>query len=48
MLGLLNEPGAIICSGDKDMLTLPGQHYRNGELIVVKSGTPMLLSIGSR
>ena len=36
VLGLLNEPGAIICSGDKDMLTLPGQHYRNDELIVVK------------
>ena len=35
VLGLLNEPGAIICSGDKDMLTLPGQHYRNDELIVV-------------
>jgi len=36
VLGLLNEPGSIICSGDKDMLTLPGQHYRDDELIVVK------------
>lgn len=35
VLGILNEPGRIIVSGDKDMLTLPGQHYRDGELITV-------------
>lgn len=35
VLGILNEPGSIIVSGDKDMLTLPGQHYRDGELITV-------------
>jgi DNA polymerase-1 len=35
VLGILNEPGSIIVSGDKDMLTLPGQHLRDGELVEV-------------
>lgn len=35
VLGILHEPGCVIVSGDKDMLTLPGQHWRDGELITV-------------
>ena len=35
VLGILHEPGCVIVSGDKDMLTLPGQHWRNDELITV-------------
>lgn len=35
VMGLLAEPGDIIVSGDKDMLTVPGQHFRDGELIEV-------------
>ena len=35
VLGILHEPGCVIVSGDKDMLTLPGQHWRNDELINV-------------
>ena len=31
----MHEPGCVIVSGDKDMLTLPGQHWRNDELITV-------------
>lgn len=29
VLGILNEPGNIIVSGDKDMKTLPGQHFHD-------------------
>ena len=32
VLGVLHEWGDVICSIDKDMLTLPGLHLRNGEL----------------
>ena len=35
MLGILYEPGDVIVSFDKDMLTLPGLHYRNGEVVEV-------------
>lgn len=34
-LGISYQPGDVIVSGDKDMLTLPGEHLRDGELIVV-------------
>lgn len=35
VLGILNEPGDVIASVDKDMLTLPGYHLRDGEIIEV-------------
>ena len=35
VLGVLYEEGDVICSIDKDMLTLPGFHFRNGEVIEV-------------
>lgn len=35
VLGILQEEGDIIASTDKDMLTLPGWHLRNGELVEV-------------
>jgi len=35
VLGILYEQGDVIASVDKDMLTLPGYHYRNGEIIEV-------------
>jgi DNA polymerase-1 len=35
VLGILNEPGDVIASVDKDMLTLPGYHFRDGEIIEV-------------
>ena len=33
-LGILAEPGDFIASVDKDLLTIPGQHLRKGELII--------------
>ena len=35
VLGIIAEPDDVIVSGDKDMLTLPGKHWRDGELIEV-------------
>lgn len=35
VLGILYEPGDVIVSFDKDMLTLPGLHFRNGEVVEV-------------
>lgn len=35
VLGVLYEEGDVIVSVDKDMLTLPGTHLRNGELLEV-------------
>lgn len=35
VLGVLYEEGDVIASTDKDMLTLPGLHLRNGELLEV-------------
>ena len=35
VLGLLSGKDTVIVSGDKDLLTIPGQHYRDGELITV-------------
>lgn len=35
VLGVLYEPGDVIVSFDKDMLTLPGLHFRNGEVVEV-------------
>lgn len=35
VLGVLYEPGDVIVSVDKDMLTLPGLHLRNGEILEV-------------
>ena len=35
VLGVLYEEGDVICSIDKDMLTLPGYHLRNGQVIEV-------------
>jgi DNA polymerase-1 len=35
VLGILYEPGDVIMSFDKDMLTLPGLHFRNGEVLEV-------------
>lgn len=35
VIGILASPGDVICSWDKDMLTIPGTHYRNGEIIEV-------------
>ena len=35
VLGILYEQGDVIASTDKDMLTLPGFHFRNGEVIEV-------------
>lgn len=35
VLGLLCQPGDVIVSRDKDMLTLPGLHLRDGELVEV-------------
>lgn len=35
VLGVLSEPGDVIVSVDKDMLTLPGLHLRNGEIMEV-------------
>lgn len=33
VLGLLAEEGDVIVSGDKDMLTIPGLHLRDGEIV---------------
>jgi DNA polymerase-1 len=35
VLGILYEQGDVIASTDKDMLTLPGYHLRNGQVIEV-------------
>jgi DNA polymerase-1 len=35
VLGIYYEPGDVIMSFDKDMLTLPGLHFRNGEVLEV-------------
>lgn len=35
VMGILCEPGDVICSWDKDMLTIPGIHYRREEVIEV-------------
>lgn len=35
VLGVLYEPGDVIASIDKDMLTLPGLHLRDGEITEV-------------
>ena len=35
VLGVLYEDGDVIASIDKDMLTLPGLHLRNGEILEV-------------
>jgi DNA polymerase-1 len=35
VLGVLYEQGDVIASTDKDMLTLPGYHLRNGQVIEV-------------
>ena len=35
VLGILYEQGDVIASVDKDMLTLPGYHLRNGQIIEV-------------
>ena len=35
VLGVLYEDGDVIVSVDKDMLTLPGLHLRNGEIVEV-------------
>ena len=35
VLGLLSGDNTVIVSGDKDLLTIPGKHYRDGELITV-------------
>jgi len=35
VLGILYEQGDVIASVDKDMLTLPGYHLRNGQVIEV-------------
>ena len=35
LLGLMATPKDIIVSGDKDMMTLPGQHYKEAEVIKV-------------
>jgi DNA polymerase-1 len=34
-LGILHNEGDVIVSQDKDMLTLPGQHFRDGELTTI-------------
>jgi DNA polymerase-1 len=33
VLGILSSSDAVLASCDKDLLTVPGRHYRNGELI---------------
>jgi DNA polymerase-1 len=33
VLGILAGPGDVIVSIDKDLLTVPGNHYRSGELV---------------
>lgn len=35
VMGILCEPGDVICSWDKDMMTIPGIHYRREEVIEV-------------
>lgn len=35
VMGILCEPGDVICSWDKDLLTIPGIHYRREEVIEV-------------
>lgn len=35
VMGVLYGPGDVICSWDKDMLSIPGTHYRNGETVEV-------------
>jgi DNA polymerase-1 len=35
VLGILCEPGDVICSWDKDMLTIPGLHFRREEVVEV-------------
>ena len=35
ILGILYEQGDVICSGDKDMLTIPGMHLRKEGLVEV-------------
>ena len=35
VMGLLVEPGDIIISEDKDLLTIPGTHFRKNELVEV-------------
>jgi DNA polymerase-1 len=35
VLGILCEPGDVICSWDKDLLTIPGLHYRREEVVEV-------------
>jgi DNA polymerase-1 len=35
VLGILCEPGDVICSWDKDMLTIPGLHFRRKEVVEV-------------
>ena len=31
VMGILYEPGDVICSWDKDLLSIPGTHWRNSE-----------------
>lgn len=38
-LGISYEPGDVIVSEDKDMLTIPGEHLRSGELIAVSESS---------
>jgi DNA polymerase I len=35
VLGILSEPGDVIVSVDKDLLTIPGLHLRDGEVMEV-------------
>ena len=35
VLGICSTDKTVIVSGDKDLLTIPGRHYRDGELITV-------------
>ena len=35
VLGILSGDNTVIVSGDKDLLTIPGKHYRDDELITV-------------
>ena len=35
VLGICSTDDSVIVSGDKDLLTIPGKHYRDGELITV-------------
>ena len=35
VLGICSSDNTVIVSGDKDLLTIPGKHYRDGELVTV-------------